>query len=192
MKRAVGISSRHFATRQEWRAWLKKNHAHSQGMWVVLYKQHVGKGMQYPAAVEEALSFGWIDGQLRRIDDRKHMLRFTPRRPGGIWAPSNIARVKKLIKEKKMTPAGLKVFTPPKHPERVAPVVTTPKSLIIPTDLKRALKAKPMAWKHWLTRPPSHRRQVIWWIVSAKQRETRIRRINNAVSNLARYARPHW
>ncbi len=76
----------------------------------MFYKQHVDKGMQYPEAVEEALCFGWIDSQLRRIDDRKHVIRFTPRRPKSNWTSSNISLVKKLITEKKMTPAGLRVF----------------------------------------------------------------------------------
>lgn len=192
MKTATNKRPHYFPTRGKWRLWLQKNHSKSQGLWVMFYKQHVNRGLKYPEAVEEALCFGWIDGQLRRIDDRQHMLRFTPRRPGSVWAPSNIARVKKLIKEKKMTAAGLKVFTPPKHPEHVAPVAATPGSLTIPADLQRSLRARPITWRRLKAYPRSHQQRIIWWVRSAKQAETRQRRIKQIVSNLTRYAKPHW
>lgn len=192
MKPSMVPHPRYFPTRGKWRLWLRKNHAQSQGLWLMFYKQHVNRGLKYPEAVEEALCFGWIDGQLRRIDDRKHMLRFTPRRPKSVWAPLNIARVKQLIKKKKMTAAGLKVFTPPKHPERVVPVATTPGAKTLPVDLKRALRLKPIARQRLKAYPPSHQQRIIWWVRSAKQSATRQRRIRQVVSNLTRYAKPHW
>lgn len=183
---------RYFATRAAWRAWLQKNHAARSEQWALFYKKHVGRGMAYPEAVEEALCFGWIDGLERRIDDRCHMLRFTPRKPGSTWAPSNIARVKRLIKEKKMTPAGLKVFTQPKHPDRVAPTAASPKSLVMPPDLRRALRTRAAAWKHWQTYPPSFRRIAIWWVRSAKQASTRERRVKNVVSNAVAHPKARY
>ena len=184
--------ARHFPTRAAWRRWLKKNHAAQREVWVMLYKKQVGRGMQYPEAVEEALCFGWVDGQLRTIDKRCHMLRFSPRKPSSTWAPSNIARMKRLIKEKKMTRAGLEVFTPSKHPERVAPVTLTPKSLNVPPDLRRALRARSRAWKHWRAYPRSFRRIAIWWVRSAKKPETRERRIKNIVFNTGKNVRPQY
>lgn len=188
--RRTRLIPRFFPSRIAWRAWLKKNHASKSEQWVLFYKKHVGKGMQYPEAVEEALCFGWVDGQLRSIDDQTHMLRFTPRRSGSVWATSNIARVKRLIKEKKMTPAGLKVFAPTK--QNTAPVASTPKSLNLPPDLSRGLRARVTAWKNWQTYPPSFRRLAIWWVRSAKKPETRVRRIRKVVANAAKHPKPQY
>lgn len=179
--------SKSFPSRAAWRAWLAKNHAASSGLWLKLNKKHVGKGLQYAEAVEEALCFGWIDGQLRRIDEKSHLLRFTPRRPGSVWAPSNIARVKRLIKEKRMTPAGLALF---KQKEIVAgPSAAVPNSLRLPPDLKKALAVKPVALKHFLGYPKSFRRTAIWWVKSAKHPETRERRIRNIAKNAEKHER---
>lgn len=183
---------RSFRTRDQWRLWLRKNHAKNNGIWLQLNKKHVQRGLQYAEAVEEALCYGWIDGQLRRIDDQQHMLRFSPRRPNSVWAPSNIARVKRLIAAKKMTAAGLKLFKLAKFEKQTAPIASTPKSLSLPTDLKLALMKNRLAWKHWQTRPPSAKRIAIWWVRSAKHSETRLRRIKNIVSNTARYEKAHY
>ncbi len=183
---------RSFPTRLAWRRWLRRHHAKGSGVWVQLYKKHVNRGLQYPEAVEEALCFGWVDGQLRRLDDRRHMLRFTPRRPNSVWAPSNIARVRKLSKAKRMTAAGLKVFRSAKLERQTAPDASVARSLILPPDLRRALRGRRLAWQHWQNRPPSARRIAIWWVRSAKQPATRLRRIRNIVSNAARYAKAHY
>jgi uncharacterized protein YdeI (YjbR/CyaY-like superfamily) len=181
-----------FAIRNQWRAWLRVHYKTSPGVWLKLYKKHVSRGLQYAEAVEEALCYGWIDGQLRRIDETQHMLRFSPRRQHSVWAPSNIARVKKLIREKKMTPAGLKLFRSAKLVVQTAPDSTKPRSLVLPPDLKRALMKNKIAWQHWQNRPPSAKRIAIWWVRTAKQPATRLRRIKNIVSNTAKYARAHY
>ncbi len=181
-----------FPTRGQWRSWLRKNHAKSSGAWVQLYKKHMNRGLAYADAVEEALCFGWVDGQLRRIDGRRHMLRFTPRRPNSIWARSNITRVKKLMKAKKMTAAGLKLFRTARRERNTAPDASVPRSLSLPHDLRQALVERRIAWQHWQNRPPSARRIAIWWVRSAKKPETRRRRVRNIVSNAARYAKAHY
>lgn len=181
-----------FQTPSQWRLWLKKNHAKSNDVWLRLNKKHIRRGLQYTDAVEEALCFGWIDGQLRRLNDQQHVIRFSPRRPNSVWAPSNIIRVKKMIKSKKMTAAGLKLFKVAKLEQKTAPAVTAPKSLTLPSDLKQALMDNHRAWKHWQNRPPSAKRIAIWWVRNAKQPETRQRRLKNIVSNTARYAKAHY
>ena len=156
------------------------------------YKKHLSRGLTYPDAVEEALCFGWIDGQLRRIDDTRHILRFTPRRAGSVWAPSNVARVKKLIKEKKMTPAGLTVFRASKTAKNPAPKAKTKARIVLPSELRRALMANRKAWMHFQNYPKSFRRTAIWWVSSAKQKETQSRRILKVVQNAAAHAKPHY
>lgn len=182
-------------TPSAWRAWLRKNHTRKKEVWVVFYKKHTGrKALAYVDAVEEALCYGWIDGQLRRIDDEKHMLRFSPRRPGSVWAPSNIKRVRKLIRERRMTAAGLKLFRAAKLETRTALTVKTVmkkyKRIVVPPDLRRALASKPIALKHFLGYPPSFRLLAIHWVRNAKKLETRQRRIKNVVSNASKYSRP--
>ena len=94
--------------RAAWRAWLDAHHASAAEIWLVFLKKHVGEPcVTLDEAVEEALCFGWIDGLLRRIDERSHVLRFTPRKPASQWSASNKARVERLTREGRMAPAGL-------------------------------------------------------------------------------------
>jgi uncharacterized protein YdeI (YjbR/CyaY-like superfamily) len=161
-------------------------------VWLKIFKRHVNRGLAYVDAVEEALCFGWIDGQLRRIDEKSHMIRFTPRRAGSVWAPSNIARVKRLIKQKRMTPAGLKLFKPTKIAAYTAPTAATPAALRIPVDLNQALKRHPIGLDHFRGYPPSYQRTAIWWVKNAKHPDTRTRRIKNIVTNAIKYAKPQF
>lgn len=98
----------YFKDRSAFRKWLEKNFDKKPCLWLGFFKKHLARGLTYNDAVEEALCFGWIDGILKRIDDKKHVIRFSPRRENSVWASSNIARVKKMIKEGKMTEAGEK------------------------------------------------------------------------------------
>lgn len=183
----------HFANRAAWRTWLRAHHRRNGGVWVLLYKKQVGRGMTYEAAVQEALCFGWIDGQLRRIDDRCHMLRFSARRKGSVWAPSNIARVKQLIREKKMTTAGLAVFrSARRQKQRIVPTAASQPRIILPTDLRKMFVANRRAWMHFQNYPKSFRRTAIFWVTGAKQKKTRKRRIRAVVANAARYVSPHY
>jgi uncharacterized protein YdeI (YjbR/CyaY-like superfamily) len=94
--------------RATWRAWLEANHARAGEIWLVFLKKHVGEPcVTLDEAVEEALCFGWIDGHLRRIDERSHALRFTPRKPTSQWSAGNKERVERLTREGRMAPAGL-------------------------------------------------------------------------------------
>ncbi len=96
------------ADRSAWRQWLEQHHATSSEIWLILLKKKAAEPcVSLAEAAEEAACFGWVDSQLRRIDDRSHALRFTPRRPDSVWAESNKARVEKLMCEGRMTEAGL-------------------------------------------------------------------------------------
>ena len=102
----------------EWRRWLAKHHADTKEIWIVYYKKASGKsGISYEDSVQEALAYGWIDGQNKTIDDETYAGRFTPRKPNSNWSASNIARVKKLLAEGRMAEAGL--ATLPKSISRV-------------------------------------------------------------------------
>ena len=93
---------------QEWRAWLAQHHRDRQEIWLIYYKKTSGKtGISYEESVEEALCFGWIDGAIKGIDGETYAGRFTPRRAKSPWSESNRARVERLLRERRMTEAGL-------------------------------------------------------------------------------------
>ncbi len=99
------------ASRDEWRRWLIKNHKKTKEIWLVYHKKGSGKPtLSVDEAVEEALCFGWIDSQIKPIDQCKYASRFTPRRTGSAWSERNLSRVQELLKEGKMTPKGMAVL----------------------------------------------------------------------------------
>ncbi len=106
------------ATREEWRDWLEGNHDKCKGIWLIYYKKGSGKPrVPYDDAVEEALCFGWIDSTVRRIDEEKYAQRFTPRKPDSGWSELNMRRMEQLIKEGRMTEAGLAKYREPGCPQ---------------------------------------------------------------------------
>src|SRR5450432_2063422 len=101
-------SPRFFATPEEFRMCLEAHHANAHELWIGFYKKGSGKpSITWPESVDEALCFGWIDGVRKSIDDERYVIRFTPRKPMSIWSNVNIAKVKKLLTEGRMMPAGL-------------------------------------------------------------------------------------
>ncbi len=168
--------------RTSWRRWLEKNHASRSEIWVVFFRMGSGKqGLALDAAVEEALCFGWIDGILKKLDDERYALRFSPRRPGSNWAASNIQRARRLTAEGRMTEAGLAMMDPRiLQDESSSRQYQTKLSPNLESDLKRN---KP-AWETFQRLAPSHQRQYIGWIMDAKREETRRRRLQEAISKL--------
>ena len=98
----------HCSTAEEWHAWLQRNHAVEKEVWLIIYKKHAAtRSLTLEEATEEALCFGWIDSIMKRIDDEKNALRYTPRRKGSNWSEANKKRAAKLIEQGRMTEAGL-------------------------------------------------------------------------------------
>jgi uncharacterized protein YdeI (YjbR/CyaY-like superfamily) len=180
------ITETYFAPdRTTWRAWLEEFGTTKTEIWLIFLKRHVPEpSVTYDEAVEEALCFGWIDGILKRIDDRSHAVRFTPRKPRSIWSESNKARVARLIAEGRMTPTGMRPVETAKGNGMWH--ATTPERIdVTPPDLEEALAADPGAAERWRTWAPSHRRQYIYWVLDAKRPETRARRIADVVRRAA-------
>jgi uncharacterized protein YdeI (YjbR/CyaY-like superfamily) len=170
--------------RDEWRAWLASHHASEAEVWLIYYKKQSGRPrIPYDDAVEEALCFGWIDSLVKRIDDERFAQKFTPRRDCTRWSALNKGRVRKLIREGRMTEAGLAKIDlatldeePPAKPSRTDPG--------LPPFVNQALRASPTAWKNFQNLAPSQRRLYVGWILHAKKEETRQRRLREAVSLL--------
>ena len=179
----------YFTNRKDWRAWLEKNYDKKKEIWLIYYKKHTKKPtIPYDDAVEEALCFGWIDSNLKRIDDKKHVQRYTPRNLKSIWSPHNIKRVKKMINEGKMTKVGLEKYEYGMKHKQQAP--DTNKNIKAPDNLINALKKEEIAYQNFKNLAPSYRIMYIYWITSAKKPETRTRRIDKAVSLLKENKRP--
>jgi uncharacterized protein YdeI (YjbR/CyaY-like superfamily) len=102
-----------FRSRDGWRRWLARHHQDKKEIWLVYFKKSSGKsGVSYDESVEEALAYGWIDGLTKSVNDFSYASRFTPRKPKSNWSASNVARVKKLLKEGRMAEPGLAALPP--------------------------------------------------------------------------------
>jgi uncharacterized protein YdeI (YjbR/CyaY-like superfamily) len=144
---------------------------------LVSYKQSTGKAsFTYAESVEEALCFGWIDGQTRTLDEERGMQWFAPRRPGSVWAKSNKARVERLIAEGRMTPAGLAKIEAAQA-DGSWTLLDSVDRLEVPDDLAAAFDAYPDARAHFDAFPRSAKHMILGWIVTAKRPETRAKRI---------------
>ena len=174
------------SSREEWRSWLKKNHAKAEEVWLVYYKKHTGKSsINYTDSVEEALCFGWIDGIKKRIDEEKYAHRFTPRKAKSKWSPLNIRLAKKMIEEGKMTQMGLASFNQKMNYDEDILNARNAKEIPLTQEIEEALKANKKAWEHFNNLAPSHKKQYVGWLISAKRPETRERRLEEAIKLLA-------
>lgn len=167
-------------SRQQWRTWLAKHHASSQGVWLVRYKTHTAmKSISYEDIVREALCFGWIDSLVKRLDDDRYVLKVTPRRPTSKWSDINRKRWAELEAAGLLTSAGLAAApTDNSYPTR--PVIPD-----LPAYIAKALKANVKAWEFFRALAPTHRRDFVVWIHTAKRPETRERRIRESIRLLA-------
>jgi len=174
-----------FANRAEWRAWLEKHHSAEQEAWIVHPKKKVKAGtLTYEEAVEEALCFGWIDGLLRSIDSEKFALRYSPRKPKSIWSEINKRRAERLMREGRMTDAGLEKIMDAQESGEWGAATQREDVDIIPPDLEQALQCHQNALTAFRNLPASRKKQFIWWITSAKRDETRMKRIQATVDKV--------
>ena len=183
------MDSLYLPSREQWRAWLAEYHLKEKVIWLEYYKKHTGKpSIPYNDAVEEALCYGWIDSTVRRIDGERYMQKFTPRNKRSNWSKLNVKRVKKLIKEGKMTPAGLELFEyAKKHKLLPDPALEkSRKNPDTPDWFEEALEKNPAAREYFHNLAPSYKRQYLWWILDAKKAETRLRRLGEALDMLSR------
>ena len=168
-------------SREAWREWLSKNHASSQGVWLMVpKKKSEKKGISLEDVVEEALCFGWIDSKLNVVDEKRFKLLLTPRKRRSIWSKTNKQRVEKLIKQGLMTEAGLVKIEAAKR-EGSWNRLDAVEELRVPEDLGNALAANGNARKNFESFSDSAKKQLLWWIESAKTQETRSKRIRQAV-----------
>ena len=172
---------RYFKSSNDFRKWLQKNHATTQELWIGYYKKSSGKpSLTWQESVDEALCFGWIDGIRKRVDDLRYTIRFTPRRRQSIWSAVNIRRARELSDQGLMTPPGTAAFDARK--EYRSGIYSYEQSAAnLDGPYEKRLKQNKAAWDFFYAQPPSYRKAIGWWIVSAKQEITRLRRLQKLV-----------
>ncbi|MCW5552350.1 MAG: YdeI/OmpD-associated family protein [Verrucomicrobiae bacterium] len=177
------MKPKHFKSAADFRNWLQANHASTSELWVGFYlKASRQGGLTYAEALDEALCFGWIDGVRKRVDELSFTQRFTPRRPTSNWSLVNIRHVKRLKTAGRMSLAGLKAFAA-RRPEKsgVYSFENPPRELS--PALQRQFKFDQAAWDYFQRQPPGYRRLACFFVMSAKQKETRQRRLARLIAD---------
>ena len=172
----------------EWRAWLAEHHDGSAGVLLVLAKKGITKptSLTYDQALDEALCYGWIDGQVQRRDETTYRQRFTHRRPRSSWSKRNVGNVARLQAEGRMHPAGIAEVERAKADGRWEAAYAGSAGIEVPPDLAAALSAEPRAQAMFEILTAQNRYAVLYRIETAKRAETRRRRIEQFVAMLAR------
>lgn len=174
-----------FADRNEWRLWLSKNYASVKNVWLIYFKKHTGKSsIPYEDSVEEALCFGWIDGIMKRVDDEKCARKFMPRKNRSKWSESNKKRSEKMIREGRMTEAGMEKIEEAKRRGEWFKSHARPKELVVPVYIEEALRENRKAQDNFNRMAISFKKMYVGWISSAKREETRMRRLDEAIGLL--------
>lgn len=174
-----------FATPEDWRAWLETHHASVPELSVGFWKKDTGKpSITWPQSVDEALCFGWIDGVRHRIDEEAYRIRFTPRRPGGIWSQVNVKRFAELKAEGRITPAGQAAYDVGKDRTRVYSYERET-DLFTVEEIAR-FQSQGDAWARFEAFPAGYRKVAIHRVTSAKGRDTRARRLDILIDATAR------
>ncbi|MGH2700345.1 MAG: YdeI/OmpD-associated family protein [Actinomycetota bacterium] len=183
----MGTEPVFFASPSAFRAWLEKHHDDTSELLVGFYKRSSGRpSITWPESVEQALCFGWIDGVRRSIDDTSYTIRFTPRKARNNWSAVNIKKASELIESGLMRPAGLEAFK--KRTEARSGIYSYEQRHLakLDEDYEARFRANEKAWAFFQSKPPSYRKAVTWWVVSAKKEETRLRRLAKLIEESER------
>jgi uncharacterized protein YdeI (YjbR/CyaY-like superfamily) len=162
----------------QWRAWLRKNHNSVNEIWLV-FRKGGAAAVAYEDAICEALCWGWVDSLIKRLDEERYARKFTPRKADSRWSTINRRRYEKMKAQGLVQKAGLE--RPPGGKSGDAPKVEG-----LPGYIEKGLKTDARAWGEFQRIPPSHKRQYVGWIDSAKKEETKEKRLHEAIERLAK------
>src|SRR5439155_3544608 len=181
-----------FTSASAWRVWLDANHDTSSGVWLMIAKKGSGvTTVTYDEAVDEALCFGWIDGQKRPFDDQYFLQRFTRRSRRSPWSKTKTERVTRLVDDDRMHPAGRHEVEVAKADGRWDAAYAGQASAVVPDDLQVALDASPRAAAAFAELDRTNRYAILYRIGSVKKAETRAKKIAGFVADLGRGITPH-
>lgn len=176
--------------RKQWREWLEKNYDISRGIWLIYYKVKSSKpSIRYSEAVKEALCFGWIDSKVRSLNEESYMQIFTPRKPKSVWSKLNKQYIEELMEQNLMTEAGIEKIEVAKQ-DGSWTTLDASEALIVPADLQQALAANEIASKHFAKFSNTTKKNILFWIDSAKRLETRLKRIEQTINSAAQSKNP--
>ncbi len=181
-----------FASAAIWEEWLEQNHTVSKGIWLQMYKKGSGiPSVYYAEALDVALCYGWIDGQLKSIDELSYMQRFTPRRPKSLWSKRNIEHIARLTKEGRMKPAGLKQAEEAKADGRWDVAYDGQGTMNLPADFMEELTKHKKAFAFYESLNKANKYAITWRIQTAKRPETREKRKKEILGMLLREEKFH-
>jgi uncharacterized protein YdeI (YjbR/CyaY-like superfamily) len=181
-----------FPTQKKWREWLHKNQKKSDGIWLRIYKKDSGvKTVTYAQALDEALCYGWIDGQKNKYDELSFLQKFTPRRKRSHWSKRNTGHIERLTKEGKMQPAGLAEVEAAKSDGRWEKAYDSPAKMEVPDDFLKELSKKPKSQAIFKTLNKTNLYSIAWRLQTAKKPETRERRIKAILEMLEKGEKFH-
>lgn len=166
-----------FSSAEEFRNWLKENHAVKQEIWAGYYKAATGKPtMNWSDSVDQALCFGWIDGIRKSIDSERYCMRFTPRKPDSNWSTVNIKKVEELLAKGLMAPSGIIAFEK-RRPDKSGVYSFEREAAVFSEDFKNKFISNEKAWTYFTKAAPSYRKTATFWVVTAKQEATKLNRL---------------
>lgn len=179
------MSPTFFETQAKFRQWLKKHHASVDELWIGFYKKASGKpSISYKEALDEALCYGWIDGVKKRVNDEVYVQRFTPRVAKSHWSEVNIKRVAELTELGAMMPPGVAAFER-RTKKNMGKYSYENRPREFSAEHEARFKKNKKAWEFFQTQPPSKRRTVIWYVVSAVKTETQDKRLDAMIAHCA-------
>lgn len=177
------MSPKFFTDGQALRKWFIEHHETAVELWLGYYKKGSGKAsVDWPESVDEALCFGWIDGVRKSIDGERYVIRFTPRKPKSIWSAVNINKIEKLTKEGKMYPKGLAIYAH-RDDSRSKVYSFEQEKVEFSADYEDRFRKNTKAWDNFEKMAPSYKKPAIHWVMSAKQEETRLKRLETLMED---------
>lgn len=172
--------------------WLDRNHGKSEGIWLRFFKKASAiPSVSHDEALDAALCFGWIDGQLQKYDAESWLQKFTPRRPKSLWSKRNTERAEQLIRSQRMRPAGYREIEAAQKDGRWKVAYESPSQMEVPDDLLRALAKNKKAKAFFETLNRANVYAIAWRLQTAKKPETRIKRLKTILAMLSRGQRLH-
>ncbi|VAW04492.1 hypothetical protein MNBD_ALPHA07-439 [hydrothermal vent metagenome] len=169
-----------FNSQEEFSDWLEK-HTDASELWVGYFRKSTGRAsLTWSASVDVALCFGWIDGIRKTIDEQSYKIRFTPRKVTSVWSAVNVKKVKALIQLGMMKPAGMHVFNNRTDAQGYS---SEQRNVKLAKEYEEQIKANKTAWLFLTNLAPSYKRDSIWWVMSARKEETRLKRLGILIAS---------
>jgi uncharacterized protein YdeI (YjbR/CyaY-like superfamily) len=168
-----------FALKNEFDSWLEQNQINTKGIWIRFFKKESGiTALNYNEALDVSLCYGWIDGQVKKYDEKSYLQKFTPRRSKSMWSKRNIDHISRLEKEGKMKPSGIKEVENAKKDGRWERGYDSPGNMVAPDDFILELSKNKKALEFFTALNKTNKYSIGWRLQTAKNPEIRNKRMN--------------